>query len=290
MKEIRYVKKDNAMYEKTVTMKKPFFIDFEGLDCSFKETNSKRLVDQINSEGKFKAVRFEFPNYLSESSCMVKTMLSGEYIDNPILRYNMGKPTDGDISYAEYNHMNSIKTSNAIASMYMADMYHTLHTEIAKAISSGVDVIVTDRWWYSNLYYNANCNDLESIKNIMHLAIGLYDLPEADYVFFIHNSSSDIILEKLAKKKNKDIFECNKEYINATYNNYSTLLDLLKNGNCIAGYKAPFTSFTINIDKLEGGKLVNRGKEGIFNSIMNKYNSSILPKLEGSLLSYMEEK
>ena len=130
------------------------------------------------------------------------------------------------------------------------------------------------------------------MKHIIDLAINLYDLPEADYVFFMHNSSSDIILEKLAKKKNKDIFECNKEYITTTYDNFTTLLNSLKLDSSIVCHEFPFNSFTISIDKLEGGKLVNREKEEIFNSIMSKFNSSILPEIEVEtyLLSHMEEK
>ena len=42
--------------------KKPIIVDFEGLDCSFKETNSKKLAEHLHGK------RYEFPDYSSESS------------------------------------------------------------------------------------------------------------------------------------------------------------------------------------------------------------------------------
>ena len=46
--------------------KKPIIIDFEGLDCSFKETNSRKLAEYLHGK------RYEFPDYSSESSYFIK--------------------------------------------------------------------------------------------------------------------------------------------------------------------------------------------------------------------------
>ena len=51
---------------------------FEGLDCSFKETNSKAYLDYLRSKGR-KAELFSFPRYDKESSYFVREYLGGKY-------------------------------------------------------------------------------------------------------------------------------------------------------------------------------------------------------------------
>ena len=56
-------------------------IVIEGLDSSGKETQSRLLLEVLRKKG-YKTERFEFPNYESNSSALVKMYLSGEFGSN----------------------------------------------------------------------------------------------------------------------------------------------------------------------------------------------------------------
>ncbi len=60
-------------------------IDIEGLDGSGKETQSKLLLDYLNSKDPESAVCVSFPDYESDSSKLVKMYLNGEYGEDPML-------------------------------------------------------------------------------------------------------------------------------------------------------------------------------------------------------------
>ncbi len=66
-------------------MTKGKIIVIEGTDCSFKETNSKRLYEYIKENITEKVKLFSFPNYERQSSYFVKKYLSGSY-GNPVLQ------------------------------------------------------------------------------------------------------------------------------------------------------------------------------------------------------------
>ena len=56
------------------------FIVFEGLDCSFKETNSNKLYEYIKETHPEINVKIvHFPRYGEPACCMVEKYLKGEY-------------------------------------------------------------------------------------------------------------------------------------------------------------------------------------------------------------------
>ena len=113
-------------------------IDFEGLDCCFKETNSKFLTECLLKWG-LKGKRYAFPNYDSPSSYFVKQWLSKAY--------------DGmNLSFV------------AVENLYLLDQMDTFQQIAKEAEEEDFDFIVLDRFWPSGVYYNT-ATDTAGIKS-----------------------------------------------------------------------------------------------------------------------------
>ena len=180
---------------------------FEGLDCSFKETNSKAYLEYLRSLGRT-AELFSFPRYDLEPSYFVKEYLAGKY----------GK-------------QESLNES-VISLFYMMDMFDCVRKHINPLLEQGVDVIL-DRYWYSNIYYRLGLlrktnkikfNNSEQLPdyypyieediadNIIHLSITL-KLPIADYIIKLQSDPS--VMLNFVKQKNlaNDQHESDTEFL-----------------------------------------------------------------------------
>ena len=104
-----------------------YMVTFEGTDCSFKETNAKKLVDYIQNELGYKAKLFSFPNYDSKSSYLLTNYFKNTSKVKPLSAIN-------------------------ISMLYASDFYDTWYNDIKKYYDNGY-IIVMDRWLYSNIYY-----------------------------------------------------------------------------------------------------------------------------------------
>ena len=192
-------------------MNKGKIIVFEGLDCSFKETNSFKLYQYLKNLG-LKTYWKSFPCYEDESSYFVRQYLKGIY----------GKTED----------INPIIGS----SFYMIDQYHVWKTELKELYNDGY-IIILDRFWTSNLYhqvskikesdYNGERVDyIKDASNIVEKIIDLatidYKLPIPDLVLYMKVDLYNII--RLLKEKNKnktgDLHEDNFEYLQNVYKLY----------------------------------------------------------------------
>ena len=104
-----------------------YMVTFEGTDCSFKETNAKKLVDYIQNELGYKVKLFSFPNYDSKSSYLLTNYFKNTSRVKPLSAIN-------------------------ISMLYASDFYDTWYNQIKKYYDNGY-IIVMDRWIYSNIYY-----------------------------------------------------------------------------------------------------------------------------------------
>ena len=124
--------------EKLQSIPFKYMITFEGTDCSFKETNSKRLVDYIQNKLGYKVKLFSFPNYDSKSSYLLTN-----YFKNT----------------SKVKPLSAIDISN----LYAFDFYDTWYNQIKKYYDNGY-IIVMDRWVYSNIYYQG-IRELQTLRN-----------------------------------------------------------------------------------------------------------------------------
>lgn len=178
-------------------------IVFEGIDCSFKETNAKCLLDYINRyTPDKKPVLVSFPRYDNPSSYFVKEYLAGKYGGQDNV------------------------TSEAISNLYMIDMFDYMRKEGEAILESGRTLIL-DRYWFSNLYYRLGYlyqqseldDDFfygsmsnEIPKEIFKLSI-VYDLPMPDIVFKMISCNNAIKSKISEKDTTKDIHEANTDYL-----------------------------------------------------------------------------
>lgn len=210
-----------------------YIIAFEGLDCSFKETNARNLVLGLEnklSEKYGDAFDFEFvsfPRYRSLAAYHVSNYLHDEFsdfFDTPI------------VNETEYSKRLELVTN--FYGMDMFDWYYNKYRKNRDMLRRHTNrVVVMDRWFYSMMYYlipDINNHFKENIVKRMAYANFVYSkfksvfkLPDADIVFKMNNSIDTIvdIIQKMYFDgiKNSDIYEEDVEYLKIVKDNFDNL-------------------------------------------------------------------
>ena len=205
----------NAVYER------PIIIVFEGLDCCYKETNSKALKKYLMDKG-YEVSLKHFPRYKSEAAYFVKLYLKGFYkeacfFNDPHYRYG--------------------KSLDLISSFYMLDMFDWNYKFFLCNKGFKPDdkkrIIIFDRWFYSMMYYltkdiNLNFDDVRIrqvySKQVYLDAVYKYHLPKADILIKMINNDMDTI-ELISKNRKgpQDIYESDVKFLSRVRENYNTM-------------------------------------------------------------------
>lgn len=245
-------------------------IVFEGLDCSFKETNAKLLKNNLEKQG-FTVHLFSFPNYESDSSLFVNKYIKGE----------LGIGKDSNPYF--------------VSNLFSNDRYITYMRSIKDIYEQGTDrdIIIFDRYVYSNLYqlahlvsdkfeYNYhrydNVNyindkdnlriphkDLKKINSFIQYLRDLefvkYGLPMYDVLIYMNTPYE--FAKSIIKEKNSsdDVYENNLNMLKKVYSLHSFI------------YHNILTDSVI-IDTVHNGKL--RDKEEIAKEIFTRSSFYIM--------------
>ena len=122
-------------------------IVLEGIDCSFKETQSKMLLDLLTNIG-IKTTLISFPTYDDESSVFVRRFLNGEYGDEV--------------------------SPELISTFYALNRYDTFNREnIMDRLEQG-EWFIFDRYTYSNVIHQ--CARYEEHNERENLEEYIYDI------------------------------------------------------------------------------------------------------------------
>lgn len=205
-------------------MKKGKIIVFEGLDYSFKETNSKKLYEYIKENITEKVLLIPFPNYASPTSI-------------PIIKYLKGE-------YEELKNTNPY----TISTMYALDRYDRIYTnsiyiesykkeKIIDLYNEGY-YIIFDRYVGSNLIHQGSKfdNKIDYIKFIswcLDLEYNKNKLPKPDITIYLNmpvEISHKLIQgrnNKFNSKENIDLHESDLHYKLETEKHAKTICDLL---------------------------------------------------------------
>ena len=184
--------------------KKGHVIAFEGLDCSFKETNAIALLEHIKEKYNNKVDLVSFPRYGDRAGYFACEYLAGNYGPQDEL------------------------TGTAISSFYMIDMFDYMEKTGRDLIDNG-GIVIIDRCWFSNLYYRLGYMLQQSIEDddspygngileedfktsVKRIAFGL-DLPFPEVVFKMISSGNAIRAKVIAKHAEHDIHEANLDYL-----------------------------------------------------------------------------
>lgn len=198
--------------------KNTIIIAMEGLDCCFKETNSKFLKEYLKDKG-YSVILKHFPRYENAGGIFAKKYLQG--------RYNMEK--------FELNNESERKANlHLVGAFYMMDMYDWYTTFYnTYGFRNKKTVLIFDRWFYSTMYYltkDINLNTSFEERGcyysdiIFEDAKNIYNLPEADIMIKMVNNNIEQI-ETISKKRKapQDIYEKDKKFLNEVRKNYNKL-------------------------------------------------------------------
>jgi dTMP kinase len=224
-------------------------IVFEGLDCSFKETNSKMLAKFLNDRGQ-PSTLVHFPRYDNESSYFVREFLHGAYgTKDQLERSYLGK--------------------QLVTSFYILDMFDYMNKIGLKELNAGHNVIM-DRYYYSNIYFRLGTDSYTRTfrKNKLMFDTELLaesaNLPKADCVFKMRTNLK-LMLQTIHEKNSKDdIHENDDEYLTNVFDAFEAF-----------DFKPLLTKNGRQIDIFVcGGTIVNPyflSREQIFEQILSSY-------------------
>lgn len=181
-------------------------IDFEGLDCCFKETNSKFLTECLLKWG-LKGKRYAFPNYDSPSSYFVKQWLNKTY-------------DEMNLSFV------------AIEDLYLLDQMDSFLQIAKEAEEEDFDFVVLDRFWPSGVYYNAATN-VDGINNrfeSINAMRKMFKLPFPHVIIGMENTMPLIIegINRRTPVEEQDKNESNHSFLQDVHHNFKIWLDNLE--------------------------------------------------------------
>lgn len=181
-------------------MTKGKFICLEGLDFSFKETNTKRLYNYIKDNITEKIILLSFPNYESESTYFVK-----EYLNNKYGNSSEVNPYEASVYYA-------VDRLDTIAKL-----------DIRNKLEEGY-IIISDRYIGSNLIFQTtklkdkDSKDIDEYINwVTDFEYNKLNLPKEDITIFMDmpiKVSHKLMLERNLKNgMSNDGHEQNYEFM-----------------------------------------------------------------------------
>ena len=187
-------------------------IVIEGTDCSGKETQTKLLVEKLESEN-IKCERFSFPLYDTPT---------GKIVGGPYL----GKEYICKSWFSE----GAVNVDPKVASLYYAaDRKYNIN-KIEKLINSGVNVIL-DRYIYSNFAHQGgkikNKHDRIAMYTWLEkLEFDLLELPKADIKVFLHMPYEVSLELKKNREEAMDEHESSKEHLLMAEEAYKEIADI----------------------------------------------------------------
>ena len=186
-------------------------IVIEGTDCSGKETQSKKLIENLEKNNK-KVCYFCFPNYESPT---------GKIVGGPYL----GKSYICDGWFKE----KAPNVDSKVSSLYFAaDRKYNINKIIDK-LNDGYNVIL-DRYVYSNMAHQGGKLKTREEREKMYqkldeLEFGIMELPRPDAVIFLYMPFEYAAILKKNREETPDQHEANKAHLEQAEKAYLELTE-----------------------------------------------------------------
>ena len=176
-------------------------IAFEGLDCSFKETNYNAFKTKMKEKyGEEKIFTESFPRYENESTANVKKWLQGEFDRNHLMKYPLG--------------INSLYSIDRLS--YWFEKNNSGNYMINNLRGCPDNFFCFDRYNFSNSLYNPkNAKYGQKLPCIDDFNFDLYTfgIPNPNIVIWMRMKNFDVLADLLAKKENNSSCVGHNEYI-----------------------------------------------------------------------------
>lgn len=171
----------------------------EGTDCSGKETQSNKLIENLRRDN-IKVCKYSFPNYTSPT---------GKIVGGPYL----GKSYICDGWFPE----KAPNVDAKVSSLYFAADRKYNIKQIEDKLNSNYNVIL-DRYVYSNMAHQGGKLKTKEERNNMFiwlekLEFDLLELPEADIKIFLHMPFLESLKLKEGREEKLDQNEEDKEHL-----------------------------------------------------------------------------
>jgi len=193
-------------------MEKGKLIIIEGTDCSGKETQTKRLVERLKSDGK-KVFEFTFPKYDSPTGKIV----GGPYLGKSYICegwFSEGAPNVDALVASAY---------------YTADRRYNIGI-INEHLNNG-EIVICDRYVESNMaHQGGKLHDKDErfkmYKKLDTLEFDIMELPRPAAVLFLYMPYEYACILKKSRAEAPDQHEANKEHLKNAEDAYLELTDL----------------------------------------------------------------
>lgn len=179
-------------------------IAFEGLDCSFKETNYKAAVNMIQNGFKYLDNKYvfteSFPRYGTVGCTGVESWLRGRLDRGYMMQHPASINSLYCIDRLHYWHEWSINENGKKYSMY--DM-----------LNCNLAMFIFDRYTLSNAFYNPIYDDERVTLEDIRFDKDVFDIPLPHVVVWMRMRNFEVLKSLLAKKENKDENEIDTDFI-----------------------------------------------------------------------------
>ena len=191
-------------------MQNHIIIAFEGLDCSFKETNFKAFVKHlrdIKDASEFSIITESFPRYEHPACYHVEKWLGNNY-DRNVLKEH---PTAVDSLYSmdRFDYWYYKSNDGDITDYRWIDIVD------GKRSTDRFTYFVFDRYNLSNTIYNPIYPGID-IRDFT-FDNDTFAIPNPDIIVWMRMRSFDVLCELLAEKKNKDANELDIEFLRSVW-------------------------------------------------------------------------
>ena len=187
-------------------------IIIEGTDCSGKETQTKRAIEELQKKG-ISVFKFAFPNYDSPT---------GKIVGGPYL----GKTSICDGWFKE----SATNVDGLVASAYFAaDRRYNI--DIIKAHLEAGEVVIIDRYVESNMaHQGGKIKDknarIKMYEKLDQLEFEIMELPRPDAVIFLYMPYEYAAILKQSRKETPDQHESSKEHLKQAERAYLELTEI----------------------------------------------------------------
>ena len=179
-------------------------IAFEGLDCSFKETNYKSFLKhlkEMRDPSGFSIHTESFPRYGKKTCASVERWLSGSYDRTMLMQHPKAVCSFYSIDRLDYWYEKLSDNTRRIELLDYTEKFH---------------YFVFDRYSLSNSIYNpihpgeVNEEDFTFDRDI-------YGIPNPTRVIWMRMKNFDVLSNLIAQKQNRDQNELNIEYLRSVW-------------------------------------------------------------------------
>lgn len=188
-------------------------IAFEGLDCSFKETNYKRFYNRIKNEFNDELIikTESFPRYGEKSTYALENWLNGKYDKTYLLEYPLARSSFYSIDRFDYWFL---KNEDGIRNI---DLYRDRSA-----------CFIFDRYNFSNSLYNPKSKVIPNVPSLDDFRFDLktFGIPNPTIVVWMRMKNFDVLVNEISKKENKDLIELDINFLREVWERSEVMLAL----------------------------------------------------------------